>query len=76
MQSVSEIMSEEHFVTCSMSIVLECRCGEKLLLPGHTVDWRKEGRTVFQCSGCGEKLSLNDDVPKKRVSLGVVDKGG
>jgi predicted SprT family Zn-dependent metalloprotease len=73
MQPVSEVVPEEgHFVTCSKSIVLECRCGEKLLLLGRKADWRKEGRTVFECSGCGEKLSLNDDVPKRRVSRSVV----
>jgi len=37
----------EHFLTTSKSIVLECRCGEKLLLLGREADWRKEGRTVF-----------------------------
>jgi len=64
MQQVSEVLPE-HFVTCSKSIVLECRCGEKLLLLGRKSDWRKEGRTVFECSECGEKLSLND-VPSFR----------
>jgi predicted SprT family Zn-dependent metalloprotease len=48
----------EHHVPCSKSIVLECRCGEELLLLGRESDWRQEGRTVFECSGCGEKLSL------------------
>ena len=64
MQPVSEVLpEEEHFVTCSKSIVLECRCGQKLLLLGRKADWRKEGRTVFECSGCGEKLSLNEGCP-------------
>src|SRR5215218_1278109 len=30
------------FLTCSESILLECRCGQKLLLLGRTADWRKE----------------------------------
>jgi predicted SprT family Zn-dependent metalloprotease len=47
----------ERFVTCSERTVLECRCGEKLILLGRNVDWRKEGRTLFECGGCGEKLS-------------------
>jgi len=68
MRQVSGVASE-HFVTCSKSIVLECRCGEKLLLLGRQADWRKERRTVFACGGCGEKLSLGD-VPK-RVSRSV-----
>ena len=70
MQPVSEVLPE-HFVTCSESILLECRCGQKLLLLGRKSDWRKEGRTVFACSECGEKLSLNDD-PSSRVSRSIV----
>ena len=58
MQYVSEARPEEHFVDCSKSIVIECRCGEKLLLLGRQSDWRSEGRTVFECGGCGKKLSL------------------
>ena len=58
MENGSELFSE-HTVTCSQSIVLECRCGEKLILLGHKSDWEWEGRTVFACSGCGEKLFLN-----------------
>ena len=62
MQQVSEALPE-HFVTCSKSIVLKCRCGQKLLLLGREADWHKEGRSVFQCSGCGKKLSL--DTPSR-----------
>ena len=69
MQPVSEVLPE-HFITCSESIVLECRCGQKLLLLGRKSDWRKEGRTVFKCSECGEKLSLNHD--PSRVSRSIV----
>ena len=58
-QRAPKILSE-HFVNCSKSIALECRCGEKLLLLGREADWRKEGRTVFVCSGCGKRLSLLD----------------
>jgi DNA-directed RNA polymerase subunit RPC12/RpoP len=58
MQSVSEVLPKEHVVDCSKSIVIECRCGEKLLLLGRESDWRSEGRTVFECGGCGKKLSL------------------
>jgi hypothetical protein len=53
--------SSERFVTCSTSIVLTCRCGEKLLLLGHEADWSKEERAVFDCCGCGRKLSLRSE---------------
>ena len=62
MQQVSQVLPE-HFVTCSKSIVLNCRCGQKLLLLGREADWHKEGRSVFQCSGCGKKLFL--DAPSR-----------
>jgi predicted SprT family Zn-dependent metalloprotease len=57
MQQVSEV-APERFIACSESIVLECRCGEKLILLGREADWRKEGHTVFACGGCGKNLSL------------------
>jgi DNA-directed RNA polymerase subunit RPC12/RpoP len=60
MQHVSEVLAEEHFVDCSKSLVIECRCGEKLLLLGRESDWISEGRTVFECGGCGKELSLED----------------
>ena len=62
MQQVSQALPE-HFVTCSKGIVLNCRCGQKLLLLGREADWYKEGRSVFQCSGCGKKLFL--DAPSR-----------
>lgn len=50
-------VAEKH-VDCSRSIVIDCRCGEKLILLGHRSDWYGEGRTNFECGGCGAKLSL------------------
>ncbi len=49
-----------HEIDCSRSIVIDCRCGEKLILLGHRSDWHGQGRTDFECSGCGAKLSLKD----------------
>jgi len=66
MQQVSEVVPER-FITCSKSIVLECRCGEKLILLGREVDWRREGHTVFECYRCAKKLSLTD--PSNRESV-------
>ena len=50
----------DNYVTCSKGIVLDCRCGEKLILLGRKGDWILEGRTDFECGGCRGKLSLKD----------------
>ena len=65
MPHVSELPVPESFLRCSQSIVLECRCGEKLLLLGREADWAKEGRTVFECGGCEEKLDLTDTTVRR-----------
>ena len=49
----------EYFVLCSERIVLECQCGERLMLLGLEDDWYSELCTVFECE-CGEKLTLAD----------------
>jgi hypothetical protein len=64
MENVSELLSE-YIVTSSKCIVLECPCGEKVILLGYESDWEWEVRTVFGCSGCGKKLFLNDVVSKR-----------
>ncbi len=48
----------ECFVSCSDQIVLQCRCGEVLILLGLEEDWHSE-RTVFKCR-CGQGLTLAD----------------
>ncbi len=48
---------QERFVLCEERVVLECECGERLVLLGPEEDWHSEGRTVFECE-CGEKLIL------------------
>ena len=57
---VAEASSEGRFVDCSEGLVIECRCGEKLLLLGRESDWRSEGCMTFECGGCGKDLSLKD----------------
>ena len=59
----------EHFVFCSERIVLECGCGEIVVLLGHEDDWYSEGRTVFECE-CGEMLTLADRVDKEESAFG------
>jgi DNA-directed RNA polymerase subunit RPC12/RpoP len=53
-------LPEGAYVTCTNCIVLECRCGERVLLLGRESDWSSEGRTVFECGGCGRELTLED----------------
>jgi hypothetical protein len=54
--TVSSEPTRERFVTSSGRIILECNCGERLILLGHEDDWRSE-RTVFRCE-CGQSLTL------------------
>ena len=54
--TVSSEPRRERFVTSSGRIILECNCGERLILLGHEDDWRSEP-TVFRCE-CGQSLTL------------------
>jgi hypothetical protein len=49
----------ESSLLCSERIVLECRCGERLVLLGLEEDWYSEGRTTFECE-CGGRITLAD----------------
>ena len=49
----------EHTISCSDQIVLECGCGERLVLLGYEDDWYTEEHLTFAC-GCGEALTLAD----------------
>ena len=55
----SSVEPEEHTLESSGRIILECGCGERLILLGLEEDWRSEQRTVFECS-CGKGLTLSD----------------
>jgi hypothetical protein len=77
---------EEHALESSGRTILECSCGERLVLLGLEEDWRSEQRTEFECS-CGKGLTLpinrlNEDVLEfRRLMRGVaksraVDMGG
>jgi predicted SprT family Zn-dependent metalloprotease len=39
------------------SLVLDCECGEKMLLIGKEDHWRW-GNTLLECGGCEEKFLL------------------
>lgn len=58
----------ERFVLCSERIILECACGERLVLLGLEEDWYSELRTLFECE-CGEKLSLADRLDEEGLTL-------
>jgi hypothetical protein len=47
----------------SQRIVLECGCGERLVLLGREDDWYAEGRGTFECE-CGREITLANRVEK------------
>ena len=82
----SSAKPEEHAIESSGRIILECGCGERLVLLGLEEDWRSEQRMEFECS-CGKGLTLsvnrlNEDVLEfRRLMRGTlksraVDVGG
>ncbi len=56
----------ERFVLCTDRVVLECRCGESLILLGREEDWYLEGRTTFECGECRRSLTLVDRFDEDR----------
>jgi hypothetical protein len=56
---VEDYAESDNTVECSGRTVLECGCGERLILLGLEQDWRSEERTHFEC-GCGQRLTLAD----------------
>lgn len=57
----------ERFVVCSECIVLECKCGARLVLLGLEEDWESE-RNVFECE-CGEKLTLTNRAGEEALAI-------
>ena len=55
---VQDTPKTDHYIRCSDRIVLDCKCGERLVLLGLEEDWHSE-QSVFECV-CGEKLTLAD----------------
>jgi len=50
----------------SERIILECNCGEKLVILGCEDDWLSRG-VVFKCE-CGNKLTLDDHAGKETLA--------
>ena len=44
-------------------IVLGCKCGERMILPGLEEDWYSR-RPIFRCT-CGERLTFTDRVDEE-----------
>ena len=57
----------EHFLDCSESIVLNCRCGEELILLGRADDWRSRN-AIFRCC-CGENLTLEERTDEEALRI-------
>lgn len=58
MRHYSKQSRSEGFVLFLERIVLDCGCGEKLILLGLEEDWRSE-KSTFECE-CGARLTLAD----------------
>ena len=58
-------------IEASERIVLECGCGERLVLLGREDDWYAEGREAFECA-CGERLTLADRVERGSGVVGLI----
>ena len=65
MQSRSK-SSPEYFVYCSGRVVLECQCGEVMVLLGREEDWYSEGHMLFECE-CGRRLTLSDRIYEEAI---------
>ena len=61
-------------VECSARIVLECECGERLILLGLEEDWRSEERTDFECS-CGKGLTLSERLNEEVLEFRRIMRG-
>jgi hypothetical protein len=57
----------ESFVFCSERIVLECVCGERLILLGLEEDWLSQ-KSAFECA-CGVQLTLTNRIDKPSVDI-------
>jgi len=58
-------------IETSEQIVLECKCGERLVLLGREDDWYAEGRNTFECE-CGEELTLAARVENGSGLMGLI----
>jgi hypothetical protein len=46
------------YTWCPQSTVVQCECGEKLVLIGQEDNYWRWGNTLLECGGCEEKFVL------------------
>lgn len=56
-RGIAEAPSSEVREYRSKKLVVECECGERLVLIGREEDWRW-ARVVLECGGCEERFVL------------------
>lgn len=66
--------ASDHFILCTAQQVLECQCGERLILLGREEDWYAEGRTAFACVGCGRSVTLVEHLDEVQPPVLVEDR--
>ena len=70
----SSAKPEEHALESSGRIILECGCGERLVLLGLEEDWRSEQRMEFECS-CGKGLTFSDRLNEDVLAFRLLTRG-
>ena len=63
---------KEQIIDCSGRVVLECRCGERLILLGRVTDWYSEEHLVFRCE-CGEELTFDNRLDEEELTAGKAE---
>jgi hypothetical protein len=65
--NLQEGQVEEHFIDCLERIVLDCLCGEKLILLGKEGDWRSRN-AIFGCYR-GQHLTLDNRIDEEALKI-------
>jgi hypothetical protein len=71
---VQQHSESDKTVPCSARIILECGCGEQLILLGLEEDWRSEQRMDFECS-CGKGLTLSNRLNEEVLAFRQLIRG-
>lgn len=64
----------DNTVECSGRNILECACGERLILLGLKEDWPLEQRTNFECE-CAQVLTLADRLHEEILKFRMLMRG-